>query len=248
MYRILRSGIMISLFLNKSLLFHCIAKEPYVIIQLHKGVFVLHWIAMITMLIDHIGAVFFQDKEILRIIGRLAFPIYAFTTYLGYKHTSNLKRYCSRLLLLAMISQLPYMLAFQLYHLNVIWTLLASLLVLQLLDKTEDGILKVLIVIVSGILMELSTMDYGIYGLLLVLIFRYTEGMVMVCAHLLLNIADMVVSELQIWSTLATLYIAYAVHKKASFRSTVPRWLWISFYPLHLAVLAVIRIVQHNGM
>ncbi|GIP46024.1 fimbrial assembly protein fimC [Paenibacillus sp. J45TS6] len=203
----------------------------------------LYWIAMLTMLIDHIGAIFYQDQGIFRIIGRLAFPIYAFSTYLGYKYTRNMKRYTYRLLLLAIISQIPFMLAFQHSNLNVIWTLLSSLLVLQLLDKSQSGISKVLIVMISGILMELSTMDYGIYGLFLILIFRYTEGMVMVGAHLLLNIADMVVSELQIWSTLATVYIAFLMDKGASFRSTVPRWLWVSFYPLHLAVLAVIRIV-----
>ncbi|WP_225229017.1 TraX family protein [Paenibacillus gallinarum] len=203
----------------------------------------LHWIAMLTMLIDHIGAIFYQDQGIFRIIGRFAFPIYAFSTYLGYKYTSNMKRYTYRLLLLAIISQIPFMLAFQHYNLNVIWTLLSSLLVLQLLDKSQSGISKVLIIMICGILMELSTMDYGIYGLFLVLIFRYTEGMVMVGAHLILNIADMVVSELQIWSTLATVYIAFLMYKGASFRSTVPRWLWVSFYPLHLAVLAVIRMV-----
>ncbi|WP_454192788.1 TraX family protein [Paenibacillus sp. Marseille-Q7038] len=199
--------------------------------------------AMLTMLIDHIGAIFYQDQGIFRIIGRLAFPIYAFSTYLGYKYTSNMKRYTYRLLLLAIISQIPFMLAFQHYNLNVIWTLLSSLLVLQLLDKSPSGISKALIIMICGILMELSTMDYGIYGLFLVLIFRYTEGMVMVGAHLLLNIADMVVSELQIWSTLATVYIAFFMYKGASFRSTVPRWLWVSFYPLHLAVLAIIRMV-----
>lgn len=198
---------------------------------------------MLTMLIDHIGAIFYQDEGIFRVIGRLAFPIYAFSTYLGYKYTRNMKRYTYRLLLLAIISQIPYMLAFSTLHLNVIWTLLSSLLVLQLLDQFHSGISKALIMIISGLLMELSTMDYGIYGLFLVLIFRYTEGMVMIGAHLLLNIADMVVSELQIWSTFATVYIAYLMDKGASFRSTVPRWLWVSFYPLHLAVLAAIRMV-----
>lgn len=198
---------------------------------------------MLTMLIDHIGALFYQDEGIFRVIGRLAFPIYAFSTYLGYKYTRNMKRYTYRLLLLAIISQIPYMLAFSTLHLNVIWTLLSSLLVLQLLDKFQSGISKALIIIIFGLFMELSTMDYGIYGLFLVLIFRYTEGMVMIGAHLLLNIADMVVSELQIWSTFATVYITYLMDKGASFRSTVPRWLWVSFYPLHLAVFAAIRMV-----
>ncbi len=62
----------------------------------------LKWIAIITMIIDHIGAVLYPvsqypDMAFLRIIGRIAFPIFAFLIVEGYRHTGNLKAYAVRL-------------------------------------------------------------------------------------------------------------------------------------------------------
>ena len=72
----------------------------------------LKLIACITMLIDHIGAVFFPSLILLRIIGRLSFPIYCFLLAEGAAHTKHAPRYALRLLLCALISELPYDLAF----------------------------------------------------------------------------------------------------------------------------------------
>lgn len=63
-------------------------------------------IASISMLLDHIGYVF--DISILRIIGRIAFPLYLFLIYNGYKHTSNRFLYAVRLGAFAVISQIPF--------------------------------------------------------------------------------------------------------------------------------------------
>ena len=49
-------------------------------------------IAMISMVLDHVGLVFFSDFEIFRILGRLAFPIYAYMIAEGCTHTKNRKR------------------------------------------------------------------------------------------------------------------------------------------------------------
>lgn len=76
----------------------------------------MQWIAMITMLIDHIGAVFFPHVVELRIIGRIAFPIYAFAVFIGYKHTRNVQKYIWRLFWIAVISQVPFMGAFNHFH------------------------------------------------------------------------------------------------------------------------------------
>ncbi len=98
-------------------------------------------IAMITMLIDHIGVVFFNDDSALRIIGRIAFPIYAFALVMGYYHTSNIRNYLIRLALLAAISQLPFQLALEADGINVIAALFVSLLVLLAIDKSKSVIL-----------------------------------------------------------------------------------------------------------
>ncbi|APO48238.1 hypothetical protein BS614_14565 [Paenibacillus xylanexedens] len=203
----------------------------------------MQWIAMITMLIDHIGAVFFPHIIELRIIGRIAFPIYAFAVYVGYKHTRDVQKYIWRLFWIAIISQVPFMAAFNHYSLNVVWTLWSALLVLFVIDKLKSKLLAIPIVIGAGWFMEISQMDYGMYGLLLVLLFRYFQGPVLVVAHVLLNALYLLLhnSSVQMYSVLATAGIAIAQYYQAGFRMKGPRWVWRYFYPAHLAIIAIIR-------
>ncbi|WP_339300597.1 TraX family protein [Paenibacillus sp. FSL R5-0623] len=203
----------------------------------------MQWIAMITMLIDHIGAVFFPHIIELRIIGRIAFPIYAFAVYIGYKHTRDVQKYIWRLFWLAIISQVPFMAAFNHYSLNVVWTLWSALLVLFVIDKLPSRLLGIPIVIGAGWFMEISQMDYGMYGLVLVLLFRYFQGPVLVVAHVLLNALYLLLhnSSVQMYSVLATAGIAIAQYYQAGFRMKGPRWVWRYFYPAHLAIIAIIR-------
>lgn len=203
----------------------------------------MQWIAMITMLIDHIGAVFYPQVEELRVIGRIAFPIYAFAVYIGYKHTRNVQKYIWRLFWIAVLSQVPFMAAFNHLSLNVVWTLWSSLLVLLVLDKLPNRLLGIPIVIGAGVIMEITAMDYGMYGLLLVLLFRYFQGPILVLGHVLLTALYIQLhsSSVQMYSVVATLGIAIAQYYGAGFRLKGPRWIWRYFYPAHLAIIAIIR-------
>ena len=72
--------------------------------------FGLKIIAIITMIIDHLGYAIFGEFSFFNYIGRIAFPIFAFQISEGYIHTKNLKKYFLRLFLFAIISQIPFML------------------------------------------------------------------------------------------------------------------------------------------
>lgn len=79
--------------------------------------FVLKIIASVCMLIDHIGAVFpvLAAAEVFRLIGRIAFPIYAYMIAQGCKYTKNIYKYLLRLGIFALISEIPFDIAFMHY-------------------------------------------------------------------------------------------------------------------------------------
>lgn len=105
----------------------------------------LKLLALLTMLVDHIGYMFYPNEMLFRIIGRLAFPIFAYQIAVGYSQTSNLKKYVFRLLLFAIITQLPYSFfnidfKFNPFHFNVLFTFILGIGLLYIFDM---GLLKI---------------------------------------------------------------------------------------------------------
>ncbi|MEG1257157.1 TraX family protein [Clostridium sp.] len=153
--------------------------------------FSLKLLACILMLIDHIGAIFFPEILFIRVIGRSAFPIFAFLITEGYSRTKNLKKYIYRLLLLAVISEIPFMLAFDTTGLNIFFTLLAGIFVMIIWDKKYSidsrfcdkkllvNVSKGLIIIFKAVLIlgifylvEKFNTDYSMYGICIILCFK----------------------------------------------------------------------------
>jgi hypothetical protein len=203
-------------------------------------------VAMLTMLIDHIGYVFFSDDPIFRIIGRIAFPLYTYGIVLGLRYTSDVRRYIRRLFLLAIVSQIPFMLAFRTVALNVIFTLTVSLITIVAIDRTEDRNRKRLIFALSLVATFIIPMDYGWYGVILACIYRYLQPGRMVAGHLALNLAEclMTWNFLQLFSILPTIVIAYRPKLLHCGRRHVPAWIWRSFYPAHLSVLGIVYLAE----
>ncbi|MGF9913597.1 TraX family protein [Paenibacillus ehimensis] len=202
-------------------------------------------IAMFTMLADHIGAVFFEDQAVWRAVGRIAFPIYAYGIVLGYRYTRDLKRYMKRLLILAVLSQAPYMLALGKMGVNAVGTLLVCAAVLYVMEHHKKSV-WLPVAVASVVVVEALRFDYGLYGLLLVLIYRYTKSHAMVAGHFTLNVLFLMLKGwlLAPYSIIATIVIAYAPARHGAWeRRSVPGWLWRSFYPAHLAVLAMIELI-----
>ena len=70
--------------------------------------FTLKILAIIFMTIDHIGFILFPKIDILRVIGRIAFPIFAFQVGISFENTKNKEKYILRMLIFTIISQIPF--------------------------------------------------------------------------------------------------------------------------------------------
>lgn len=168
----------------------------------------LKWIAILTMFIDHIGAgiiepgllrmgdpaamaqvletpagaAWFQLDFVLRMIGRLAFPIFCFLLVEGFLHTRSVGRYLLRLGLFALLSELPFDLAFsgRLFdfgYQNVFFTLAIGLGVLALLRRARGRRLWQLLAVLAGCALALLLRtDYSALGVLVIVAFYLLRG------------------------------------------------------------------------
>ena len=146
----------------------------------------LHIIAMLFMLMDHLWATLLPAQEWLTCVGRIAFPIFAFMSVEGYFHTHNFKKYLLRMLVFAVISEIPFDLMyggtwFYPVHQNVIWTFVLGLLGIHIMEtvrkkkKTPVFVLTaILVTIAGGLLGTLTMVDYYGIGVLTVFIFYFS--------------------------------------------------------------------------
>ncbi|MBC7959065.1 MAG: hypothetical protein H7X94_04285 [Vallitaleaceae bacterium] len=133
-------------------------------------------IACLTMLVDHTGAILYPNEIIFRIIGRLAFPIFAFLLVEGYIHTRDVKKYLFRLGIFALISEVPFDIAFhsvkfiEFQSQNVFITLFIALLAITLYEKAKNigVIFAIFLVALFALVNEFLRADYGLYGVLII--------------------------------------------------------------------------------
>lgn len=201
----------------------------------------LKLLAIITMLIDHIGYMLFPQQLILRAIGRIAFPIFAHQLVIGYRKTSSLKNYALRLGAFAFISQLPFY--FFGRGLNIFFTLLTGLAAIYLYESKSIKnriILLFILVFTAAPPFSFLKMDYGAYGVLTILIChifyeRKTENLIAFGALTLLYCLD-AGFYLQMWAVAAVPFF-YVDWK---FRVSLNKYFFYVFYPLHITLLVLI--------
>ena len=150
--------------------------------------FGLHLLAMGAMLCDHLWATVLPQYDVLDWIGRLAFPIFAFLAAEGAVHTHNMRRYLRRLLIFALLSEVPFDLMssgvpFWPFHQNVLWTFLLALLAICAIRRIQSlgrpwltGLSVCAIAFVSYEVGFLTMCDYFGPGILTVLLFWLFRG------------------------------------------------------------------------
>ena len=151
--------------------------------------FALHIWAMLLMLCDHLQLTLLPDLPILRCVGRLAFPLFAFMAVEGYLHTRSLKKYLLRLLMLAVISEIPFDLlvsgsVFDPMHQNVIWTIILGLCCIRAFENISADLNKMLsavVIIASLAAAIIARVDYSSAGVLTLLAFYAFRGNTLWC-------------------------------------------------------------------
>lgn len=206
--------------------------------------FTLKMIAIITMLIDHVGHVFFPEVTLLRIIGRLSFPIFAYVLAEGFVYTKDVKKYLLRLGIFALLSEIPYDLAImgsvlEFTHQNVFFTLFFGVLMLWIITKTKNMFLQYGIVVVMLLLCQFLNTDYSNIGILMIFIFyifreRKIEKLLIVG---LIFIA--LTGGIQLYAILALPLIA--LHNRE--QGPKMKAFFYLFYPAHLLILYLVHLI-----
>ncbi|MBQ8840958.1 MAG: hypothetical protein IJ004_06540 [Clostridia bacterium] len=92
-------------------------------------------IALITMTIDHVGYFLYPTEQWLRIIGRIAFPIFAFLIAEGCRYTRNKKKYFITMLIFAVVCQVAMSIATGSLTMNIFVTFIFSQLMIFAFDQ-----------------------------------------------------------------------------------------------------------------
>ena len=130
-------------------------------------------LAAIFMTIDHLGVILFPRVLILRIIGRLALPIFAFMIAEGCKYTRNKKKYFGMVFGLGSVCQIVYYLFDGSLYFSILITFSLSILMIYALQDWKQkktalsGLVFAASVIAVYLLNQWLTIDYGFWGCML---------------------------------------------------------------------------------
>lgn len=233
-------------------------------IQFLNG-FHLKLIAICTMLIDHMGYTLFPGVMWLRCVGRVAFPIFCFLIAEGCVYTHDRKKYAARLLVFALLSEIPFNLMnsgmiWDPYDQNVLWTLLLGALVCWLMDWALKKCTPLSFVLTGAAmvaaywLLEAFRTDYGGWGMLLVAAFygvhRAPSGAVVKMIAQAFGLAFFSLGvmggylSIELWS-LVSLAPIWLYNGQRGFSNKAVQYGFYAFYPVHILALSLIAIYRY---
>ena len=133
----------------------------------------LKLLAAATMVIDHIGVVFYPDDDWFRIVGRISFPLFVWLLVQGEAHTKDVWQYGLRLAALGLVSQPLYQMVLGADRPNILFQLLLGLVCLRLARNFPHFVL--LIWPLGAVVAWLTDVSYGVYGIALMVMTDYYQ-------------------------------------------------------------------------
>ena len=211
-------------------------------------------IAIISMVIDHIGLILLNDFTPFRIIGRLAFPIFAYFISEGCFFTKNKKKYFIKVFLVGSISQIIYLIVAGDWYLNILLTFSLSILIISAyisFSKKEKGNIYFIAVLLSAFItvyiLEIYGIyfDYGFIGIItpyIIFVAPTKEKKILYTAIMLILLSiNPQGNYVQFFSLFALPILYFYNGKRGKFKLKAFFYL---FYPIHLGVLYLINLVK----
>lgn len=213
-------------------------------------------IAAITMTIDHVGMILFPQTEIFRMIGRIAFPLFAFFVAEGCRYTHNKRKYLGTIFILGLIFHGVFVLATGQTMFNIFITFSFSIMLIFLLQKTIkeiqegtwqnrilSGILFFGMLFFTYLFTSLFVVDYGFFGIMLPIIVSFSDCLWKRKAAFLIGLLLLVVSMhtyTQSFCLLAVPILFLYNGKRGKYKM---KYFFYIFYPLHLSLLFLLDIM-----
>lgn len=203
----------------------------------------------------------FSFPQIISILGRISFPLFAFSVAQGCMHTRDFPKYLKRLFIFAVISELPFDFMFRggftVGSQNVIWTFFFGVFAIFIYEKLKSTkILGLLAVLGIAALCYMCNTDYKSIGVILIFVIyaiknktlKFSMVFLLICGYYLYfrgflndilsgNITRIIGQSLYLGSMLVSIPIMALYNGKKGFGM---KWFFYIYYPVHIIVLGYI--------
>ena len=213
----------------------------------------LKLIAMISMVFDHVGDNFFPDQTWMRIIGRIAMPIFAFCISEGFSHTHDKIRYLTRMGIFACISEIPFdlvttgkILEFS-DHQNIMLTFFWAILGLILYERITKGrkkgsmVLGIAVLLIFGVCSIILKLDYNMLAVGLIDIYYLLRNKAPIWNNAAAIAYHVVMRNMGIYWFGLLGFIPILLYNGK--RGKGLKWLFYVFYPGHLLLIWIIKMI-----
>lgn len=211
------------------------------------------------MTIDHVSKVFWPNNIIFAMIGRIAFPLFAYCLVVGCLYTRNVKKYILRLTIFAVISQPIFNMAFhpsweqflqEFFSLNIFFTLIAGVLAVNALMNFKKHWWMLAIALAMEIFLGL---DYGLYGIGLMMIFYLCREKSWLSALLSLTwmllcggLGNFVyIGSLGLDRQFFAILALPLIYIHTNVNPNIHKFFFYGFYPAHLLLIFLFRLIFH---